>query len=135
MDPRDDYRDGMSSPRSYSDGQWSPPPRFQEHDEIHAAQEYSPHPHSPPQVSPPLHEYQEEFHQSPQQHPQPPAGYQEGYGFSSSERRMIRSDWIGRSVFIWYNWLTFKSDTLRKKRRHMLQVRLLRKHQITQDHK
>ncbi|OAK97926.1 hypothetical protein IQ06DRAFT_296188 [Phaeosphaeriaceae sp. SRC1lsM3a] len=88
MDPRNDYRDNMGSTRTYSDRQWSPPqsppPQFQEHDEMHIGQSpprtYSPHPNSPPQVSPPLHEYQEEYHQTPtQQHMLPPAGYQEGY--------------------------------------------------------
>lgn len=74
----------MSSPRSISDGQWSPPPRFQEYDEIYAAerspQTYS-NPNSPPAVSPQLHEYsQPEYRQqSPLQHHE---GYPEGYNSS-----------------------------------------------------
>lgn len=66
MDPRDEYRDNLSSPGSYANRQWSPPPRFREHDQIYSAQvspqtTYSAHTHSPPQVSPPLREYREEY--------------------------------------------------------------------------
>jgi hypothetical protein len=86
MNRRDEHRENMSSPHSYNDGQWSPPPRFQEHDQIHQAQgspqTYSPHPNSPPQVSPPLHEFQEEYQHSPQSQIQPHAVYQEGYVIS-----------------------------------------------------
>jgi len=87
MDPRDERPD-VSSPHSYTDGQWSPPPQFQEHDQIYAAQgspqSYHPHPHSPPQVSPPL-EYQEEYHHSSQSQVQPYAGgYQQEYVSSLS---------------------------------------------------
>jgi hypothetical protein len=65
MDPRDQYRDNLSSSGSDVNGQWSPPPRFQEHDQIYSAQvspqTYPAHPHSPPQVSPPLQEYREGY--------------------------------------------------------------------------
>lgn len=92
MDHREEHRDNVSSPRSYTDSQWSPPPRFQEQDQIYTAsgspQTYSPHPHSPPGVSPPLQQYQashQEYSQHDYHHSPDPSTigthgtYQEGY--------------------------------------------------------
>ncbi|CAI9636034.1 hypothetical protein GT037_001068 [Alternaria burnsii] len=80
MDHHDQHHDDMSSPRSYTDSQWSPPPPgFRELDQIYAA-DGSPHtysnPNSPPAVSPPL-PYEHEYHQHPQ--PQNYETYQQGY--------------------------------------------------------
>ena len=73
----------MGSPQSYTDGQWSPPPRFQEHDQIYAAeaspQAYSPGQNSPPALSPPLQDYQHQDYHHSQISSQNHEGYQEGY--------------------------------------------------------
>jgi hypothetical protein len=92
MDRRDEYRDNMSSPRSYTESQWSPPPRFQETDQIYttdgAPQPYTPNQHSPPALSPPLHDYQQQDYQHSQVSSQTHEGYQEGY---------FNSPWVFRS--------------------------------------
>ncbi|KAH8732188.1 hypothetical protein GQ44DRAFT_766340 [Phaeosphaeriaceae sp. PMI808] len=96
MDTRDDYRDNISSPHSYTDSQWSPP-RFQEHDQIYAAQP-SPQTYSPPQLSPPLNDYQEEYHHTTQNQVQSQGGYQEGYlnsPYSTKETPYATHDAIG----------------------------------------
>ncbi|KAF1948069.1 hypothetical protein EJ02DRAFT_461571 [Clathrospora elynae] len=81
MDRREEYRDDMSSPRSHTDRQWSPPPQFQENDQTYAAQASSQtysNPNSPPAVSPQLNDFEQpEYHQQPQ--PQHHEAYQEGY--------------------------------------------------------
>ncbi len=82
MEHHEQYRDNnMSSPHSYSDSQWGPPPQFQDHDHIQPVgsppQSFSPganspltnsvHAHSPPaQTMTPIHDYTQQ-------------GYQEGY--------------------------------------------------------
>lgn len=84
MDRREEHRENINSPRSYTDSQWSPPSHFQEQNQIYPVDGFSqtyPNSNTSPAVSPPL-PYEQEYHQPPQ--PQNYEVYQEGYVCSRS---------------------------------------------------
>jgi hypothetical protein len=95
MDRREEYREDMNSPRSYTDSQWSAPSHFQEHNQIHPVDGYS-NSNTSPAVSPPL-PYEQEYRQPPP--PQSYETYQGGYVKSSFDVRFLLYSRIHQDLF------------------------------------